>query len=100
MGILLPLCYYQHSAGGTTNIAAVTINISEMVVANVASCPVMLQVWGAGRKPVFPLFPPAPPFSLIYLYPYIYPQGLGSPCQGAAQELGNSLFLRALLIDI
>ena len=84
MGILLPLCYYQHSAGGTTNIAAVTINIaavtiniSEMVVANVASCPVMLQVRGVSRKPVFPLFPPAPPFSLIYLYPYIYPQGLG-----------------------
>nr|DAX04908.1 MAG TPA: hypothetical protein [Bacteriophage sp.] len=77
MGILLPLCYYQHSAGGTTNIAAVTINIPVMLVVNVASCPVMLQVRGVSRKPVFPLFPPAPPFSLIYLYPYIYPQGLG-----------------------
>ena len=88
MGILLPLCYYQHSAGGTTNIAAVTINIPVMLVVNVASCPVMLVVnvascpvmlvvRGASRKPVFPLFPPAPPFSLIYLYPYIYPQGLG-----------------------
>lgn len=77
MGILLPLCYYQHSAGGTTNIAAVTINIPVMLVVNVASCPVMLQVRGVSRKPVFPLFPPAPPFSLIYLYLYIYPQGLG-----------------------
>lgn len=37
MGILLPLCYYQHSAGGTTNIAAVTINIPVMLVVNVAS---------------------------------------------------------------
>lgn len=77
MGILLPLCYYQHSAGGTTNIAAVTINIPVMLVVNVASCPVMLVVRGASRKPVFPLFPPTPSFSLIYLYPYIYPQGLG-----------------------
>lgn len=63
MGILLPLCYYQHSAGGTTNIAAVTINIPVMLVVNVASCPVMLVVRGASRKPVFPLFPPTPSLS-------------------------------------
>lgn len=71
MGILLPLCYYQHSAGGTTNIAAVTINIPVMLVVNVASCPVMLVVRGAGRKPVFPLFPPAPPF-LSYISLSLY----------------------------
>ena len=46
MGILLPLCYYQHSAGGTTNIAAVTINIPVMLVVNVASYSEMLVASG------------------------------------------------------
>lgn len=79
MGILLPLCYYQHSAGGTTNIAAVTINIPVMLVANVASCPVMLVVRAQVESPFSLSFPLHPLSLYIYLYPYIYPQGLSSP---------------------
>lgn len=54
MGILLPLCYYQHSAGGTTNIAAVTIIIPVMLVANVDS---LAKVGILRKKKVFPLHP-------------------------------------------